>query len=517
MIEGKAKNDIRADLSVANGSRMKEKQSLLRAAIAVVLGAILVFTMTYDVVSGSTQMDRSFAPSFSVSPTASDSSTWYCSVPKLSDFPGLSVSLKLVNGSKFRQRATIMMTNSVGSRVVQRNELVPGGIKSIALQDSTSGPIGVTVDFSGGGDFVAYSLNAPTSNAQGFCQPSPGPTWTIQGLSTSQTSRGIISIYNPFRSDSIIDISLISPSGISSPGPLQAVVLRGLQSISVNISSWLQNQGTIGVRIQARFGRIVPGGIENRADSSAIGVAVAAVSPEVFPTYNFPLLSQSTNQSATLELYNYSTIQARVVVSLRDLTSRLSDNEVQTTKKRKFHDAPSTFVEEVPPLSSISIPLKSIASIPVGTFFSLLVKDTSEVSSVITFAGSASGPAEGFFIETGDGVQWPSWLSVLFENPTGANFNSVAVAYQSKQSGKPALFLREFLNGTSAAIGADGIDGQAGLALSGSRTAVRILSTDDPGGFPSVFLLRSSTYASIGVAYVTPDGSLIPVPSIATD
>ncbi len=495
-------------------SKHHRNQSLIRGIIGGALALTLLGSLAVGPIFSLSQTTSSFSPSFSISPIASDSSTWYCSVPSLTSLPGVSVGIKLANGSKFKQTASVAISSSVGLRTLQKRILSPGVIDTIALPSSSSGAVGVSIEFSGGGDFAAYEITGQSTNSQGFCQPSPGPTWTLQAISTLGSSDGVISLFNPFPSDSIVDINLISTDGISSPAPLQALVLAGRQSISIDIANWLQNQSSIGVSIQTRVGRVVPGGIELRSDSKATGVAPVVISPEIFNAYTFPLLGQSINQSVNLDLYNYSTNEVKVTVQLQELNVV---STTSTTEETKSDDATSSFVEQVPAQSSLSIPLKSITSIPVGTFFSLTVRDSGLVLPVVTLSGSDSGPTTGYFPEAGNGTSWPSWLSVLFANPVQSMLGKIAVVYESRSNGSPGLFVRNFYNGTRPLVGADGIDGQAGLALSGSKTSVNVFGTSNPGGFPSAFALRSSTYAVLGVAYVMPDGSLIPVHSIATD
>ena len=490
------------------------RQTAIRGIVATILVALLALAFAGGSIIQLSQTPSSFVPSFSVSPTASDSSTWYCAIPDLSSLPGVSVALTLVNVSKFRQHATITVASALGKRTSTLVSLNPGSTDAVAGKFANAGKVGVTVDFSGGGDFAAYSISGQNTQAQGFCQPSPGPTWTVQALSTLGSSDGVISIYNPFSTDSIIDINLISPGGVQAPAPLQAVVVGAYQSISVDLSDWVQNQPTIGMSIQTRLGRVVPGGIEMRSDTKANGVSAAVISPEIFSSYTFPLLGQSINQSVSIDLYNYSPNQANVEITLQELKGSVASTLID---KGKANDLVSSFAETVPGNSSLSIPLKSIASVPVGAFFSMVVRDTGFVLPVVTLVGSAVGPSGGYFTESGQGASWPSWLSVLFANPGATELNKLAVVYVSSRPGAPALLERDFLNGTKAQLGPDSIDAQAGLAISGSRTAVDVFPTVDPGGFPSTFVLRSSSYAMVGIAFVQADGSLVPVDTIATD
>ncbi|KJF18337.1 hypothetical protein AXFE_07250 [Acidithrix ferrooxidans] len=495
--------------------RLHRREGIVGIFLAVLLiGVVFANSASSRVLVKQSQ----FVPSFSVSPVASDSSTWYCSLPQAKYFGKRSLSLVLTNTSKFSQTASIYIY-SKNAKAKHLKMKIPGGsLRRFGMRGLYKSATGVSADFTGGADLVSLVASLPSSNVEGFCQPSPGPTWIVQGFNTVSASKGFLSIFNPFATDAIVDISFVTPTGPVDPGPLQAVVVPAFSSIDVRLADWFQNTPAITASIQTRIGRIVAGGFEVRSDSKANGMVFASTTPEIFANTDFPLLVQTANQSVDLNLENLSSSQKNVLISIKTLSA-------QTTVKAPAigHGAKvSTISETVPPQSSLVVPLKAVASVPVGSFFFVRVHSNYTVAALATLAGSDLGPLNGYFIESGYGSYWPSWLSMLDISPFGAKYNQLALYYGggqvvSARGSQTALFSKAFVDGQAPSSKQSGIDANAGIGVVPSPSSVQLFPTTNSVGFPDLFTLRSSAPTEMALAYVTPEGSIIPIPSIPLD
>ena len=502
--------------------------------VAVLVGLVLAFFVAsnLDIAGGQNGSVGVFVPPFSISPTSSDSSTWYCSTPSLGANTASVLTLELTNNSGHRQSAQIEFDQANGTVKMLHRVLAPKTNIAIPVTARATGGLGIGVDFSGGGDLAGLTVSGSLGYSQEFCQPSPGPTWLVQGLGTAGTSAGKISIYNPFGTDSIIDLSFLTPNGLEQPGPLQAMVLGPKRSMSVNVMDWVQGQSPLSAVIQTRLGRVVPGGLELRSNPLPSGITFAPTSPETFPIYKFPLLNQTTNQSVDLDLYNFS--QNRQIISIS--TQSLVQNLVPGTAIPSTFSSPtssvgskSSFVETVPGETAISIPLKTIASVPVGTPFSLLVKGGAQFSAIVTLSGSTAGPDVGLTLEQGSEQEWPRWFSVLYTQPAGTDYKSVMIAYGAQKDGVSGLFLRDRLGAANLAEtpnsittpgysnGSPTVDGQNGVSLSTSRKRLSVYATLSSGTLPIAYSLTASSDAVVAVAFVGSDGSIVPFSSIPMD
>ncbi len=504
---------------MSSGLRLS-RGAVRRLAVGLVLLGAFVGAAEINIAGSPSSTPGAFAPAFSISPTSSDSSTWYCSIPAMAKFASQNIVLHLTNTSDRILKAKVAL--SIGGTVSSTALTVAAKAdRSVPLSASAKNATGVTVDFAGGASLAGLAISGPNGYSQEFCQPSPGPSWIVEGLSTAGKSLGVVSVYNPFGTDSIVDMSLLTSSGSQSPGPLQAMVLTPGASLNVNLLDWEQGQRPMAVKITTRLGRVVVGGLELRSDSSASGISFAPAMAETFDNYNFPLLDQTSNQSVTLDLYNFSSLAQKVKVAIQSLgqmgsaAATLTSGATTTPSGTK-----SSFSEVVPAETAVSIPLKTLASVPVGTLFSLSAQGSGTVSALITQAGSSLGPSDGLFLDPGANQSWPSWFSMLYEAPISIHYDRVAVAYSTASASATALltrYLHHQTAGVASNSAAPSADSGTGLVLASRQNQASILRTSNPGGFPASFLLNSSGSTVFAMAFISADGSLIPFASIPTD
>ncbi len=475
--------------------------------VFVLIVALAVTTAVFNVVSGRQVLKTHFVPSLSVSPVAADSSTWYCVLPPSDLLKGDSVDVYLINGSKFRQSVTVETYGSGRNTSTTNLSLSSASSQSFTEKLLAKASIGVTAFFTGGADLVMARLSGSFGGTETFCHPSPGPNWILQGFSTEGNSDGYLQVFNPFSSDAIVDVTFMTPSGPSAPGPLQAVVLAAHQTMSVKLSDWFQSTSTIGATVSTRIGRVLSGGVEVRSDSRSTGTSFILASPETFSETLFPLLTQTANQSAILHLINVTNADATVAVRVTDLSS----------STRRSNRISTSFREQIPAYSTISVPLKAAPGVPVGSFFSLSLKSNSQIASSIELIGSTLGPLLGFSMISGVGTYWHRWVSVLTSPPFTSTYKQVAVSYQPNKRSATALLSKLFVNGRIPLATDTGIDSVAGVTLGAGSSSFSVLPTDNSTGFPNLFELQSSSSAVDALAYIQSDGSMVPIPSIAVD
>ena len=484
-----------------------------RILVAAVLALAFVVAATVDLGRGPAGPSALFAPAFSVSPQSSDSSTWYCAVPRLNKAPGVSIELELTNLTPRGQRAAVDFYAANGKDLHKSVSVAPASNRQVALSLPSNKPGGVEVTFPGGGNVVGLMATGSPGYSQLLCQPSPGPQWLVEGMSTQGNSTGALAVFNPFAADAIVDISFLTPSGLQQPGPLQAIVLAGHSTAEVYLPDWLQGVGPIAAQVTTRIGRVVAGGIEVRSDSAANGVVLPPISAEIFSNYDFPLLSVTTNQSVTLQLYNLSGAQRNATVSIRPLAPAGEVSPTTTQASVTTVEAgPPRFKESVPAQGSLSIPLKTISSVPIGTPFSMRV--SGGVVAMVVVKGSTAGPLAGLFEEPGVKIAWHRWLELAYGPPGGLAGNQVAMVVGSstnRGSGlvEPFYFVRKAL-----AAQLKGIDSTAGVPFTVDRTEVEVYSSKFPGGLPAAFTISTSSATVAAMALIGGDGSLMPFSQI---
>ena len=485
-----------------------------RILVAALLTVALIAAATVDLGHGPAGPSTLFAPAFSVSPASSDSSTWYCAVPRLDKAPGVSIELELTNLTVRAQRAAIDFYAANGTDVHKSVSVAAASNRQVALSLPADKPGGVEIAFPGGGNVVGLMATGTQGYSQLLCQPSPGPQWLVEGMSTLGNSTGGLAVFNPFAADAIVDISFLTPSGFQQPGPLQAIVLKGHSTTEVYLPDWLQGVDPIAAQVTTRIGRVVAGAIEVRSDSAASGVVLPPVSAEIFSNYVFPLLSETTNQAVTLQLYNLSDTQQNATISIRPLASTGAESPTTTQASATTVEAGSPrFKESVPAQGTLGIPLKTIASVPIGTPFSMHV--SGGVVALVVVKGSTAGPLAGLFEVPGVKIAWHRWLELAYGPPSGLAGNQVAMVVGSAANRGSGL-VETFYFGRKVSPTAQlkGIDSTAGVPFVIDRTKVQVYASSFPGGLPAAFTISTSDSTVAAMALIGADGSLTPFSQI---
>ncbi len=483
--------------------------------VAAVLALALVAAATVNLGRGPAGPNVLFAPAFSVSPQNSDSSTWYCTVPRLDKVPGVSIGLELTNLSPRAQRASVDFYSGNGKDLHKAYSVPAGTNLPVTLELPASKPGGVEVTFPGGGNVVGMVATGSQGYSQLLCQPSPGPQWLVEGMSTQGSSTAALAVFNPFGADAIVDIAFLTPSGLQQPGPLQAIVVGGHSTTEVYLPNWLQGVGPIAAQVTTRIGRVVAGAVEVRSDPSATGVVLVPVSAEIFSGYDFPLLSVTANQGVTLQLYNLSGTEQTANVSISTLSSVGGVSATTTTTavpSTTLQVGSSRFKESVPAQGTMSIPLKTIASVPIGTPFSMHV--SGGVVAMVVAKGSSAGPLVGLFEEPGVKLSWHRWLELLY-GPSAAEAGS-QVAMVVGSGGKRGSGLVEPFYFVHHALSAQlsGIDSVAGVPFVVDSSQVQVFPSEFPGGLPVAFTISTSRDTVPAMALIGSDGSLTPFSQI---
>ncbi len=488
-----------------------------RIVVAAVLAVALVAAATVDLGRGPAGPNALFAPAFSVSPQNSDSSTWYCAVPRLDKAPGVSIGLELTNLSPHAQRASVDFYSGSGKDLHKTYLVLAGSTLPVVWAVPASKPGGVEVTFAGGGNVVGMVATGSQGYSQLLCQPSPGPQWLVEGLSTQGASTAALAVFNPFAADAIVDIAFLTPSGQQQPGPLQAIVVGAHSTKEVYLPDWVQGTGPIAAQVTTRIGRVVAGAVEVRSDPSASGVVLAPVSAEVFTSYDFPLLSATANQAVALQLYNLSGTQQTAKVSVHPL-SPVGGASVTTTTVASSTTAQvgsPRFNESVPAQGTISIPLKTIASVPIGTPFSMHV--SGEVVAMVVVKGSTAGPLVGLFEEPGVKLSWHRWLELLYGPPASESGSQVAMVSSSNAKRGSGLVEPFYFVHRALSAQLSGIDNVAGVPFVVDRNHVQLFQSKFPGGLPTAFTISTSSDTVPAMALIGSDGSLTPFSQIPVD
>ena len=93
--------------------------------------------------------------------------------------------------------------------------------------------------------------------SQSFCASNASTEWNFAAGTTRSGSRQIISIYNPFPDNAVLDITFAADGRTRRPEAFNGLVVPPNALLPIDITDVITLAETIGARIETRIGRVV--------------------------------------------------------------------------------------------------------------------------------------------------------------------------------------------------------------------------------------------------------------------
>lgn len=171
----------------------------------------------------------------------------------------------------------------------------------------------VLVESDKGSTIVEHIVSGPAGASLSTCASTSADAWHFAAGTTRKGAREVISIFNPFPGDAVIDMEFTADGSVRSPRIYSGLVIPSGAVLPVEITDVVTLFDTVSARISVRTGRVVADrlmSVEPDPDAGGGGglsVAVGAVQPSdvwVFPAGGAPATTDAiviTNPSTTDE------------------------------------------------------------------------------------------------------------------------------------------------------------------------------------------------------------------------
>ncbi|SHE64121.1 hypothetical protein SAMN02745225_01188 [Ferrithrix thermotolerans DSM 19514] len=331
---------------------------------------------------------------------------WYCSVSST----GTTASpplLEIDNASKVSSRVE-MFSSLATKRPIRKFTLGPYAsfVLSPSIFGSSKSFSGVALVAKGGRVVAAESVSLGSQVVKTPCQTSPGFFWLVSGLYTLAKDAANVSIYNPFATPAVVDLSALTSSGAVVPGNFQGVIVDSGQTKTINLDQVIPPTANLAIVVRARSGRVVVGSLQTRSDRFARGVAVpqATIRPSTY--WNFPYVRTSQSSSSEVTVVNPSSSLAKVriklVTSFNRLTSVLPGAHV------------TSLVETVPPFSTASVGLSGELAVPSEGVYGVQIRSLNSVGVGVSLSSALDFFGNMVFVEPySTPIYSNNWLVVL--------------------------------------------------------------------------------------------------------
>lgn len=370
-------------------------------------------------------------------------SSWYCVWPT----PTAQTAVGQIEFINFaRQKSELKLFYKGAAKAISKLAVPGNSIDKVSLSSfSNANAGGVGVVANGGEVAAAVELFTPQGTVAAPCQATPGFYWVLQDGATTQGTHFKVAIFNPLQTTAVLDIRLLSPSGITDLGILQGIVVRPGGTFGVDLSKRFPDHQNVVVEVRARSGSIVVSGLSQLQTSTNVGASLLLGVNRPSSKWYIPTLTNSPGVSTKLVIFNPSTsvVSANVAV----LGSLGKVGLISGTGVGGSH-----FSQTIQPQSFSVVNLSSSTALPQASAYGVSVSDSGVglVVSADVVVPVAGQPSAGYS-ELGYSVPAKVWITLQAGPPSGSGL-AIQDASGGENGGSYSLVQISAVNTPPAAV-----------------------------------------------------------------
>lgn len=321
------------------------RHELMRAPIIVVVVAAMAAAVALDRTGPDDDAARATGARGAPAIPAADalSASWYCAEGTGDAAERADATVLLANLGDEEAQAEVTVFDAgegegEGSRetvdVPARGEVelpvaeLSDASEELSPPSNINGP-GIVVEAFGGQVVVEHAVRKGDDVAVSACARDASAEWFFGAGTTVRGTQLMLSLFNPFGDDAIVDLTFLTDTGVQSPEGGEALNVPRRTRITVPIHELLQRQAEIATQVTARTGRVVAEQLLV-SDGSEVpaGVALDLGVTAAADAWTFPAGTMAPGRTHTVGVANFS--DERTEAEIRTVTGGGDQPEPQT-------------------------------------------------------------------------------------------------------------------------------------------------------------------------------------------
>jgi hypothetical protein len=335
-------------------------------------------------------------------------STWYCASGTASGADGeAEQTVHMANGSARPVGARVTAYPSEGEPVTRSLEVPALSRIDVLVRDLVQAPYAsVLAEFDGGEVAVQHELRGPAGRSLSPCASTPSDTWFFPQATTRAGAKLVLSLFNPFPNDAVVDVNMEAEDGARTPQAYQGLVVPGGRVTTLDVSEVVTLRQELATSVIVRSGRLVAEQVQIATDAEGLPSSIAAMlgAPDPEAVWLFPDGVGAEGYQERVVLYNPGDESAEV-----DVEVLLDDPE--------NNGVAEPFEVTVQPQGFTTIDVFGDGRVPAGVAHAIVVRARNDVPIVAqrTIVGIGDAGQPGVSYTLGSPVVAGRWLA-----PTGA-------------------------------------------------------------------------------------------------
>ncbi len=257
----------------------------------------------------------------SLAASSVESSSWYCAGTATDT--SATTTLDLLNTTSRPVNGTLTAYNATSGATRSEPVSVPAGAQIVEQPGGLVGgnPVAATVELDGGGVLVAQSIAGATGWTEAACSRSTSARWYFASGSTLQGDTLAMALFNPTTTDAVVDMTFVTPSGLSAPQPFEGIVVPPGHLVTEEIDSFVQDAASVSTIVNVRTGAVVAAELQSVTAGGVRGLSLRLGRPTLSPSWALPYSVDAAGGTGAITVFNPTGRTERVRLTLRPGTS----------------------------------------------------------------------------------------------------------------------------------------------------------------------------------------------------
>jgi len=325
------------------------------------------------------------------------SSAWFCAGATAAPDGAANGSVVIANAADKPLTGRMTVVPNEGDPVSIPVSALALGRASYRLTDVLTAPFAsALVELDGGSAVVELVGAGPLGETITPCASSASTSWYFAEGVTTRDALEVITLFNPFPEDAVVDLVFNTEEGEVTPQALTGLSVRGRGVAAINLGEHVQRRVQVTAQITARAGRLVAARLQTfDGTEGRKGLSLGLGAPAPGDVWYFPEGFLVDGLTERFQVFNPGGEEAQVQLEL-SLEQGLAEPILLT----------------VPPASRITVTANEEARIPKSVAHAVTVRSNNGVPVVVerTIDAVAPAPRAGLAITLGARLAARSWV-----------------------------------------------------------------------------------------------------------
>ena len=255
---------------------------------------------------------RSLMPSSA--PGDALASTWFCVGATAAAGSPADGAVTVANPTGRPAAGTVTVVPVAGEPRSAPVEVGARSSASIALRDVAGGPYAAAlVDLDNGQAAAELVVRGPADSDATPCSSRASDRWFFADGVTAKDASLVLSLFNPFPEDAIVDLSFSTDQGRAAPAAFRPIVVPARSLVVREIGEHVRRRNAVSTAVSVRTGRVVAAQTQTRTAPGRAGMSVGLGSPSLGSVWHFPAGLVADGVAEHFAVFNPGATEATVL------------------------------------------------------------------------------------------------------------------------------------------------------------------------------------------------------------